>query len=119
MGTLGDLKARIARELDRDDMGSGGALEATLAAAIASAVQHWKGRAYSNATDGVPATDGDSNAWTTERADLIAARSKVILLRGALRDFDAAPVAVSEEEDAAIGLLGVGFLRDERNWGRS
>lgn len=38
MATIAELKARVATQLNRDDMGSGGALEAELASTIADAI---------------------------------------------------------------------------------
>jgi len=41
---------------------------------------------YGLASTGIPATDGDSNIWTTEAYDLIAARTRYLLFRDLWRD---------------------------------
>lgn len=49
---------------------------------------------------GVPATDGDSNAWTTQALDLIDARARIYLYRDYWRDPEGAQVAAIAEMDA-------------------
>jgi hypothetical protein len=46
MPTLGDLKTRVIAETNRDDLGQGEALEATLASCIARAIEHFSGEEY-------------------------------------------------------------------------
>jgi len=179
MATLADLKTRIADELTRDDLGSGGEAEGALNRAIDTAIefyadeQFWFNRlsgtvntvgatatvafptgmrlptqvsylqcplkkvdlesiqfltdtgiptrwaedegqiylwpipdgVYSLSVQGVadlgtPAADGDSNVWTDEGYDLIAARVKVILCRFPFRDADGLALALQEELEA-------------------
>jgi hypothetical protein len=183
MATYADLKTRIADDLSRDDMGSGGEAESALVRAIASAVEqtaneefyfsHSSGTAatvagtgyvsvpaslrvvetvsyldqplihvpldsfesytdaglptrwaqdgslirlwpvpdavYSLAVYGTsevaaPTLDADSNIWTNEAADLIAARAKIILCRFPLRDPEGLQMARDEERDALTAL---------------
>lgn len=183
MATLGDLKTRIIAETNRDDMGSGGALEDGLALCISSAIefhaseQFWFNRGsgsgtttqddatldlpagvrfpslvayngrelrkvplealeyrteagppskwaenegqvqlwpipdaaytiylYGVADTGAPASDGDSNIWTEEAYDLIAAETRFRLYRDYLRDVEGATLA-RDARDEALGVL--------------
>lgn len=183
MATLSDLKTRIADELTRDDMGSGGEAEGALNRAIDSAIDQSENELFwfnhSNTTAntvggvstiavptgmrvvsqvsyleeplirdrldrlqpltetgipsrwaqdgdtiylwpqpdaayslsiqgtadvGTPASDGDSNIWTTEAYDLIAARVKARLLRFPFRDPDGLALARDEEAEALFAL---------------
>lgn len=106
MATLGDLKTRLRTDLDRDDMGSGGALEAALNLAVTRAVEHWRARSFGNEAAYTPSSDSEDNVWTNERSDLVAARAKIILFRGALRDIDGSTLAEREELDAGKALFG-------------
>ena len=46
MPTLGDLKARIIAETNRDDLGAGEALEAPLTSCINQAIEHFSGEEF-------------------------------------------------------------------------
>ena len=59
MATLADLKTRVADELTRDDMGSGGEAESALSRAIDSACELYADELrWDNHTSGVIATSG-------------------------------------------------------------
>lgn len=73
-----------------------------------------------NGTFDLPAlaTDGDSNAWTNDAQDLIAARARMTLCRDVLRDPDGAALAASAVNEAETDLqmktirrLGTGRVR--------
>lgn len=49
---------------------------------------------------GVPLSDGDSNAWTTQAYDVIDARARIILYRDYWRDPEGAQIAAIAEKDA-------------------
>jgi len=51
-------------------------------------------------------SDAASNAWTTEAEDLIAARTRFLLLRDTFRDPEGAGMARSAEDEALAALRG-------------
>jgi hypothetical protein len=183
VATLAELKTRVITETNRDDMGSGGALETTLTLCITQAIefyareQFWFNRAngtgattanvstismpsgvryprfvsyngdtlgpvtldeiqyrtetgipskwaenegsiqiwpipnaaytigvYGLASTGIPATGSDTNIWTTEAYDLIAARTRRLIYQDYLRDTEGAALA-KISEDEALGML--------------
>lgn len=64
------------------------------------------------------AADADSNAWTNEAADLIAARTRMTMFRDVLRDPDGMALALAAEREAVTDLdmktmrrLGTGRVR--------
>lgn len=64
------------------------------------------------------AADTDSNAWTNEAADLIAARSRLLLCRDYFRDVEGATLAASAEAEA-LSVLNIRGMARTSSTGRN
>ena len=109
MPTLGALKTRIRTELDRDDMGTSGALEGVLTDAIARAVEFHSDEAFwfNRASGSATTSNGDATLDPPSGVRIATgvARNGALLARAALGDIEhlagsGAPAAWAGNEGA-------------------
>ena len=63
------------------------------------------------ATLGIPAADGDSNAWTTEAEELIRLRAKADLFENVIRDYAEADRMRAREMEVLMSMNSLNNAR--------